>query len=198
MKSMPISYTNRKGSTFFLCQGTTKTGKVRYYFARESKGKEIEGMPSGYEVSESVNGVVSLVKVRPRLIPTDEVALVEAALKRLPNGDNYRVVVKHDQVIIYEGSGPDVEGIIALFGKNIPRPAGVIGQLKAQMERYVRFTPVMRFILTDPDKRAYAAERWCYSGSIDDWINVGKSGKLEHLARKLIPTLGTDAFFELY
>jgi|GEM_PF-3959171 len=39
---MPISYTNRKGSTLYLCQGTTKTGKVRYYFAREPKGNEPE------------------------------------------------------------------------------------------------------------------------------------------------------------
>jgi hypothetical protein len=194
---MPIFYTNRKGSTFFLCQGRTKTGKVRYYFSREPKGEEIEQIPSGYEISESVNGVVSLVKVRPRLIPVEEVALVEEALKRHSNGSNYRVGVKHDQIIIYEGYGPDVEGILALFGKNIPRPTGAIEKLKAEMERYTRFAPVMRFILTDPEKRIYAAERWCYSGSIDDWIGVGEPGKLERLARRLIPTLGTDEFFEL-
>ena len=56
---MPISYTNRKGSTFFLCQGRTKTGRVRYYFSREPKGVEIDQIPSGYEISESINGVVS-------------------------------------------------------------------------------------------------------------------------------------------
>jgi len=194
---MPISYTNCKGSTFFLCQGETKTGKVRYYFAREAKGKTIEQIPSGYEISESVNGVVSLVKIRPRLIPAEEIALVEAALERHPDPDNYRVDVKHDQIVIYEGNGPDVEGILALFGKNIPRPAGEIERLKAQVEQYRRFTPVMRFILSDPRTRMYSAERWCYSGSINDWIGVGEPGKLERLARRLVPTLGTDAFFEL-
>jgi hypothetical protein len=194
---MPISYTNRKGSTFFLCQGETKTGKVHYYFAREPKGKEINGMPPGYEISESVNGVVSLVKIRPRLIPAEEIALVEAALERHPDRDNYRVDVKHDQIVIYEGTGPDVEEILAVFGKNIPRPAGAIEQLKAQMEQYRRFAPVMRFILSDPQTRTYSAERWCYSGSIDDWIIIGSPGKLGRLARKLISSLGTDAFFEL-
>ncbi len=69
---MPISYTNRKGSTFFLCQGETKTGKVCYYFAREPKGKEINEMPPGYKINESVNGVVSLVKIRPRMIKVDD------------------------------------------------------------------------------------------------------------------------------
>jgi hypothetical protein len=193
----PISYTNRKGSTFFLCQGETKTGKVRYYFAREPKGKEINGMPPGYEISESVNGVVSLVKIRPRLIPAEEIALVEAALERHPNRDNYRVDVKQDQIVIYEGNGPDVEEILTLFGKNIPRPAGAIEQLKTQMEQYRRFTPVMRFLLFDPQTRTYSVERWCYSGSIDDWISVEEPGMLEDLARRLTPTLGTDAFFEL-
>jgi hypothetical protein len=195
---MPIKYANRKGSTFFLCQGTTKTGKDRFFFAREPKGKEVEQMPPGYEISESVNGVVSLVRARPRLITTGEVAEVEQALKRHPNGQNYRVDIKHDQIIVYEGNEPDIEGIMALFGKNIPRPAGVTERLKAEMDRYTRFTPVMRFILSDPDERTYVAERWCYSGSIDDWISVGRSGKIDQLARQLIPTLGTDEFYELY
>ncbi len=31
---MPITYTNRKGVTYTLCRGETKTGKPRYYFSR--------------------------------------------------------------------------------------------------------------------------------------------------------------------
>jgi hypothetical protein len=195
---MPVSHTNRKGITFFLCQGETRTGKVRFYFAREPKGKKIEQTPSGYEISESVNGVVSLVKIRPRLIPTEESTLVEEVLKRHPGGDNYRVYVKRDQIVIYEEAGPDAERILALFGNAIPHPAGAIERLKAHMEQHRRFTPVMRFILSDPQTRMYSAQRWCYLGSIDDWIRVGSPGKLRHLARQLVPTLGTDEFFELY
>lgn len=195
---MPISYTNRKGSTFFLCQGETKTGKVRYYFSRESRGKKIEKIPIGYEISESVNGVVSLVKVRPRLIPMDEAALVENALKRHPNGSNYRVDVKQSQIVIYEGTGPDVDGILNLFGDNFPRSSGATNQIKAQLERYIRFAAVMRFTLNDPDKRTFYAERWCHFGSVDDWIRIGRPEKLDQLVIKLIPTLGTDDFYELY
>ena len=194
---MPISHTNRKGITFFLCQGETKTGKVRYYFSREPQGKTIKEIPPGYEISESVNGVVSLVKTRPRLIPPEELALVAEALEHHPDRDNYRVNIKHDQIVVYEGTGPNVEVILALFGKSIPRPPEAIEQLKSQLDRYRRFSPVMRFILSDPQTRMYSAERWCYSGSIDDWIGVGNPGKLEELARQFVPTLGTDAFFEL-
>jgi hypothetical protein len=65
------------------------------------------------------------------------------------------------------------------------------------MERYSRFTPILRFILTDVETRNFRAERWCFRGRIDDWIFVD-SGKLADLAETLIPTLGTEAFFELY
>lgn len=62
---MSVAYPNRKGHTFYLCHGMTKTGKSRYYFAREPKDETLDHIPEGYRISESVNGVVSLVKERP-------------------------------------------------------------------------------------------------------------------------------------
>jgi hypothetical protein len=35
---VPITHTNAKGQTFSLYQGTTKTGKLKYYFAMQSEG----------------------------------------------------------------------------------------------------------------------------------------------------------------
>ena len=59
------------------------------------------------------------------------------------------------------------------------------------------FTPILRFTLTDAEIRDFRAARRRTRGRIDDWIFVD-SGKLADLAQTLIPTLGTDAFFELY
>ena len=56
----------------------------------------------------------------------------------------------------------------------------------------------MRFVLVDEDTRTFLAGRWCYSGSIDDWIDVGSTGSLDRLARALVPKLGTHAFFDLH
>ena len=78
---MPITHTKRKGVTFYLGRGVTKTGKPRCSFAREpDKGEPVEAIPEGYEIIESVNGVVSLAKVRPILIRPEELALVQAAV----------------------------------------------------------------------------------------------------------------------
>jgi hypothetical protein len=35
---MPITHVNAKGKTYYLHQGTTKTGKPKYHFAMKSEG----------------------------------------------------------------------------------------------------------------------------------------------------------------
>jgi hypothetical protein len=195
---MPVAYTNRKGFIYFLNKGVTKTGKPRYYFARELKDEPVEKIPKGYKIQESVNGIVSLVKKRPQLVLADESKSVEAALKRHPKSKNYRIAVKNNQIIIYEGIGADMDGLRAILGLAGASAEKAEELIEKELDRYTQFTPVMRFILDDQETRHYHAERWSYLGSIDDWIYAGHSGKITELAKKLIPTLGTDEFYELY
>jgi hypothetical protein len=56
---------------------------------------------------------------------------------------------------------------------------------------------VLRFTLADAERRVFRAERWCYLGSIDDWIDIGGWGPVDQLPSQMIPRLGTDRFFEL-
>ena len=196
---MPVAYTNRQGHTYYLCQKVIKTGKLSYYFTREPRGEVPGQLPEGYRISESVNGVVSLVKDRPQLILPQEVASVEAALDRHPKGRNYRVAVQKNQIVIYERLGPDVETLSTIFGILSPLPPGTVKRrIQEQLDTMARFSPTMRFILVDTEERNFKAERWSYFGDVDDWINAGDSGMLDKLARRLIPKLGTDDFFELF
>jgi hypothetical protein len=196
---MPITYTNRKGHTYYLCQGLTKTGKLRYYFARQPKEVSPDQIPEGYRISESVNGVVSLVKDRPQLILPQEVADVEAVLARHPKSHDYRVAVQKNRIIIYERLGPDIDTLSAIFGEFSPLPSAIVrNRLQEQLDKMARFSPILRFILVDQEERKYKTERWCYLGDVEDWIDIGESGRLEKLARRLIPKLGTDDFFELF
>jgi hypothetical protein len=159
----------------------------------------IEEIPAGYEISESVNGIVSLVKKRPARILPEEVAVVEAAVVCHPESHNYRVDVKPDQILIYERVGPDPEDWIPELGQRFSLFSGRAARdLRELMAQRAQFTPVMRFTLYDDETRAFYAERWCYRGHIDDWIHVSSSSSLKEMARELIPALGTDAFFGLY
>src|SRR5271166_2179410 len=100
--AMPVTYTNRKGRLYFLCQGLTRTGKPRYYFALEPKERLVETLPDGFEVQESVNGIVSLCRIQPNLLSNDDIAAVQAALQAHPRARRYRVSIKSKQITIYE------------------------------------------------------------------------------------------------
>jgi hypothetical protein len=180
--------------------GQTSTGKPRYYFGRADKdqGEPVLELPPGFKISESVNGVVSLVKERPSLIQPEEMAVIEVVMDEQPQATRYRVVDKYDRIEIYENAGPDFDVLLdALHIDSLSRPS-LVKQLYAIEERHAHYAPVMRFTLLDPEQRRFGAERMSYRSSVNGWLKLVHTGPLTQLAHTLIPTLGTEQFFELY
>ncbi len=199
---MSVTYTNRKGRKYYLRQGVTKTGKPRYFFSREQRGKPIEEIPEGYEITESVNGIVSLSKARPKLLMKSEIATIKFAIQRHRKARKYRFDVKSKEVIIYEQVGSDLEEL----SEKIETEYGFSGaltnnnllhQFENERKIYTQYTPVMKLILADKEKRLFCAQRMCYLGGIDDWIDLTYDKTIEELSSTLIPSLGTDESFEL-
>ncbi len=197
---MPVNYTNRKGQTYMLYRGQTKTGTPRYYFGRvgSGQGELVSELPPGFTISESINGVVSLVKDRPPLIQPEEVAAVEEAVKQHPEARQYRVAVKRDQIEIYEQVGLDYETLVSHLQTAGLLAPGFVRQEQPRMEQYAQYTPVLCFFLLDPQQRRFGAKRMCYRSSIDGWLELHRTGSVVELAHALIPTLGTDQFYELW
>lgn len=195
---MPVTYTNCKNVTYSLGQTTTKTGKPRYTFSREPAKQPVEQVPEGWEISESINGVVTLAKAKPKLILADELAVVEAQLRRLPKAARYRCEAKGNQIAIYENARPDMTKMMSEMIKQgmliRPREAERLSQLE---EDFAHFSPVMRFTLSDPEHRRFLAERMVYRGE-GYWRTVDQEGSIFELATRLVPTLGTEEFFELW
>ena len=194
---MPITYTNRKGMTYQLCKAVTRTGKPRYYFAREPKGEPVEAVPEGYRIGESVNGLVFLERERTAQILPEEVAAVEAAVKRHPKSRNYRVSVKHDRIEVYERIGPDPGELASRFAGVSRVFQGQESAIRELLEEGSRFTPVLRFILADAEQRTFRVERMHYGGR-DEWFAIRAEGPVGKLAQNLIPTLGTHRFTDLW
>jgi hypothetical protein len=69
---VPITHTNAKGQTFSLYQGTTKTGKPKYYFAMQSEATLAKAAPAGYEIYENPNAQIFLRRIPPKIITDDE------------------------------------------------------------------------------------------------------------------------------
>ena len=195
---MPVTYTNRQGRTYYLCRTWTKTGAPWYFFAREPKGEPVDEIPPGYEIRENVNGLVSLGKVRPvRILPLER-ELIETLVRRHPKAHNYRVDVKGDAIVIYERVGPDVDDVIGGLRGHLHIPVGRLDALRETLDEGARFSPELRFVLLDEEQRTFQTERWCYLGSIDDWIEIGPRGPLRKLARRFIPLLGTDSLYDVH
>ena len=125
-----FSYTNRKGVTYHLHAVQTKRGKVRYVLTQSPQGALAE-LPSGYEVSENVNGQVSVRRVRPRRITVAEEELVRKALES--HGlDEYRVEAKGRYITVFEPDR-DPEEMAACFA-----PFALPGNLGQQLESKLR------------------------------------------------------------
>jgi hypothetical protein len=62
----------------------------------------------------------------------------------------------------------------------------------------MNFQAVVRFILVDPDSCLFAPERYCFRGSVDDWISIGPLDTIGNLASNYLKHLGQDSLYELY
>lgn len=196
---MPISHTNRKGQTFFLCQGITRTGKPRYFFSKTVRPDALEQIPAGYQIEESVNGVVSLVKDRKQLILPEEIKLIEAALRRHPKGNNYRVSAKGKQITVYERLGSDAEHMAEIFGKTLTMYSRqeLLEGMQAMLDKNAQYSPMLHFNLVNAADRTFCAERVTYVSSLPEWVNICDCGPLQSLVDQIIPLLDTDEYFAL-
>jgi len=93
---------------------------------------------------------------------------VEAVINSIPKGLDIKVDVKKNAITIYLS-----EGI------------------------YSTYIALMRFILINKKTREFEAQRYCFRGSIDDWIELDTSTNLKELAKKCCFHIGKDSFYDL-
>ena len=77
---MTITYTNRSLQTYYLHQGTTKTGKPKYFFSKKSEGNLVEQIPDGFEIYENPNAQVFLRRIPKKIVTDTEVQVVKLLL----------------------------------------------------------------------------------------------------------------------
>ena len=191
---MIVTHTNRKGKTYYLHQGTTKTGKPKYFFALRDKGELVEAIPSGYEIYENPNAQVFLRRKRPSIITDGEITIVEAGMRQYCRVKYFIIDVKKNIIIIYT---PDQD--VDFLADSLSFLPGARSD-KAQAVRQIAlsYSPMLQFVLMDKTKREFKVRRYCFLGSIDDWIGIGKAGSLSELVETYVQHLGKASYFELY
>jgi hypothetical protein len=190
---MSIQHTARTGKTYHLHVIAGKDGKPKYHFSTRPDGALAESVPQGFEIYENVHGQIFLRRKTPQLITDQEWALVKAALRRHADEWRYKVEVKKNAMIIYEAADnlSSLEGIAAPWvSKNAIKQTAI---------RSVTYTAMMRFVLADRVQRLFLADRFCFRGAVDDWIDIGGlPQKLPIVIRNFIKHLGSDSLFELF
>jgi hypothetical protein len=187
-----VEYTNRKAKTYYLHIGTTKKGNPRYHFSMETSGELVKEIPAGYEIYENPNAQVFLRKIHPKEILDDEMAILEKELRAHAKPTKYIIDTRGKVITIFwtDQSGPQMGDLSSFFGK---------ARMEEFYDRNAYFTPIFRFTLLDPQERLFIAERFCFRGSIDDWMHLlgGGPDSLETLLKRYVEHLGEESFYEL-
>jgi hypothetical protein len=193
---VPITHTNAKGQTFALYQGTTKTGKPRYYFAMQSEGTLATAIPAGYEIYENPNAQVFLRRVPPKMILDEERHVVEEGMRTYATVKDYKIDVKGNALLIYTAE-QDMEALAEILSHTHPNPLENV-ELMTLVRKGIHYSPMLVFQLVDAQRRTFQTQRYCFLGSVDDWIEIGKPGKLSTLVKKYVKHLGRDSYVELW
>ena len=203
---MTVEYSNRVGKMYFLREGKTKTGKPRYFFSskQNGKGNVTKSIPEGYEIYEHPeNAQVFLRKIQVRLITELEEQFVKNSLSSLDRTKRYILDCKGKVITIYE-SNAETENLKGILGGLLTRltlPPGITADdamatlANASNQHY---TAMLRFSLENKEERKFIVERFCFRGSVDDWIYLSGPDDFRGVVKKYLSTLGTDEFFEQY
>jgi len=189
---MALTYKNRRGETYYFKAARTKNGNYRYYITKKDTGNLIEEIPKGFEIYEHPeDGKVVLRKKIVNKISKDEIGIIREAIKNLSALDDFLTDVKGNVLTIYVGKMNRKE-----FKKMFPG-----GKTEKELEELYRefqtYKGTMRFVLEDEKDRKFTIQRWCYLGSIDNWIDLESSNDLRTLAEKYCYHLGKDSYFDL-
>lgn len=187
---MAIQHVNRRGDTYYLHCGKTKTGKPKWFFSTKKDGNLADAVPEGYEVYENPNAQVFLRKLVPQLVTPEEIATVEQGIRV----KHFIVEAKKDAIVVFLPH-QDADSLAERLRPLMPFGMGFPSAF--QVEQHSHYTPMMRFILRDKERRRFSVERWCFLGSIDTWFPLAAADELSNQVKKFVPHLGKESFFEL-
>ena len=194
---MAITYTNRKQKTYYLHQGKTKTGKPKYFFSRKLEGTLVATVPDGYEIYENPNAQVFLRKIPAKVILDDEIAVIKQGLAQFSQVQRFMIDVKKNVVSIFTPS-QNVEMLSELLTSTAAKFGRSQQDIDALLEQSLDYAADLRFVLVDKQKRLYQAQRYCYLGRVDDWIDIGGVEPLAVLVERYVGHLGQESMFELH
>lgn len=196
-KGGALTHTNRYGDKYYLHEGKTKTGKVRYFAAKKIGEGAMSAMPEGFEFAETINGVVSVRRIQEKLIQDADVDVVRRELSRHAHLAAHRVEVRGREIIVYESDRARLAEDFLPLSAGFPGFANGFGQGRlAELAASGSYSPVMKFVLSK-DGNGWSAHRMTYRGE-GGWSWPLETGPLPKLVKKVLRHVGTAEFYDLF
>ena len=167
-----IEYTSRKGDTYILQAGQTRTGKPRWWFGRKLTGTPVEVLPAGYEIYESPGGgQVFLRKIKHQAVGAEERELVAQGVRRYAGLEHFAVNIEGNALVVYlpDTDGSSLDRLPARWG---PLAFAAVREMKEESCRRSHYSKMMRFVLVDERRRRFEVQRWVFRGA-ERWMHVG-------------------------
>ena len=185
---MPKAYTNRKGKTYYIRQRMTKTGKKSYVMTLKESEECVNRVPKGYEVHEIPASAQMVIRKKlPMEYDLKELHLIKSVLKQNKSIVDFKLDTRGKEIVIHAAEVKE-SSFLSQFGNFSGQ------EIKGLMTNY---EAAMKLIKTGNESNEYAIQRYCYRGSVEDWITIGMSSDLKKMLEKYTYHIGKESYYEL-
>lgn len=195
---MAKEFKNSKGKTYYLKSRTTKKGNITYYLTVKLDDDCLNSLPKEYEVFEKYD--METLYVRKKVaskFSKEEIASIEKELKNNADIDEYKLAVHGAEIKIY--TAEKGKGISSFMQDSIA--SAIFDKRRSALyeKAFLRYEERLKIQLKEKkDFKEFLVLRYCYRGSVDDWIVIDAGDNLKELAKDTIVHLGKESYFELY
>jgi len=187
---------NSRGKSYFIKSKKTKKGNTTYYVTKKEDETCLDEIPTGYEVFEKYDsGLMFIRKKKSSLFSLREINAIKKGLEKNKSIIDYRINLHGGELAIYtaekEINDTSFESLKDLFYTQ--------SQKSHYKSIWKRFEERMQIkIVQDKSGKYFEVKRYCYRGSVDDWITIGVESDIGVVGDKYLTHIGKDSYYELF
>ncbi|GEM_PF-3781429 len=194
---MAKEFKNSRDVAFYIKSKLTKKGNTTYFMTKKLDKECLDEEPQGFEVFEKPDSRTIFIRRRkPNKFGLKGVNTIKKELEKNKNVADFRIDVNGDEVKVYT---TDIEASReSIFDGGLSQLLNSKDKLDFFKKRFQRYEERMRIKLMEKkEEKEYLVYRYCYRGSVDDWIIIDAGEDLIEMAKNL-QLIGTEEYFERY
>ncbi|HON14175.1 MAG TPA: hypothetical protein PLB48_12555 [Treponema sp.] len=177
-------YTSRNGKKYYLHKSITKKGNISFRLSTKRENA-IDELPNGYEVYEPANSNPVVRHIFEKMINENEINIIKLVLNKTCKGMDYVINEKEDGIEVYVDEKYNSKSSVLELTYLM---SGVINTEKTFYEPSFKISKY---------GNEYYIYRYCFLGSINDWMYIDRDHNLENLCKKYFIHIKKESFYSL-